>query len=378
MRGPASISGSATTSTCCADSVHGFAQDQIAPRADEIDRTNTFPRDLWPQMGALGLHGITVEEEYGGAGLGYSRPLRRDGGDLARLGLGRPVLRRAFQSLRQPDPPQRHRRAEAPLSAQADLRRACRRAGDVGAGRRLRRRLDDARAPTRRGDRYVLNGTKMWITNGPIAETLVVYAKTDPTAGAARHHRLPGREGLQGLFHRAEARQARHARLRHLRARVRGLRGAGGERARPGRRGRQRADVRARLRARRAGRRSARHHAGLPRRGDALRARAQAVRPADRHVPAHAGQARRHVCDDERRQGLCLCGGARLRRRPHHPRGRRRRHPLRRRERDADGARRDPVPRRQRLHQRLLRPAACCATPSSTRSAPAPARSAAC
>ncbi len=52
-------------------SVNGFAQDRIAPRADEIDRKNEFPRDLWPEMGALGLHGITVEEEYGGAGLGY-------------------------------------------------------------------------------------------------------------------------------------------------------------------------------------------------------------------------------------------------------------------------------------------------------------------
>ena len=53
------------------DTVRDFAQEKIAPRADEIDRTNQFPRDLWPQMGELGLHGITVEEEYGGAGLGY-------------------------------------------------------------------------------------------------------------------------------------------------------------------------------------------------------------------------------------------------------------------------------------------------------------------
>src|SRR6476646_5541931 len=53
------------------DSVRGFAADQIAPRADEIDRTNTFPRDLWPELGKLGVHGITVEEEWGGAGLGY-------------------------------------------------------------------------------------------------------------------------------------------------------------------------------------------------------------------------------------------------------------------------------------------------------------------
>ena len=73
--------------------------------------------------------------------------------------------------------------AEATLPAEADLRRACRRAGDERAGRRLRRRLACSCAPNERGDRYVLNGTKMWITNGPDADTLVVYAKTDPEAG---------------------------------------------------------------------------------------------------------------------------------------------------------------------------------------------------
>ena len=154
MPGRASISASATMSTCCATRVQRLrpGPDRAARRRDR-PQTNKFPRDLWPEMGALGLHGITVEEEYGGAGPGLSRPLRGDGGDLARLGLGRPVLRRAFQSLRQPDPPQRHRRAEAPLSAEADFRRACRRAGDVGAGRRLRRGVD---AHARRQERRPL------------------------------------------------------------------------------------------------------------------------------------------------------------------------------------------------------------------------------
>ena len=96
-------------------------------------------------------------------------------------------------------------------------------------------------------------------------------------------------------------------------------------------------------------------------------------------LPAHAG-ASSPTCTStlNAAQGLRLCGGARLRPRRDHARGRRRRHPLRRRARDLDGARSDPVPRRQRLHQRLSRPGACCATPSSTRSAPAPAKSAAC
>ena len=113
-----------------------------------------FPRDLWPQMGELGLHGITVEEEYGGDGPRLSRARDRHGGGLPRLRLGRAVLRRPFEPLRQPDPPQRHRGAEAPLPAEADLRRAPRRARHVRAGLGLRRGLHahprrEARRPLR-------------------------------------------------------------------------------------------------------------------------------------------------------------------------------------------------------------------------------------
>ncbi len=122
------------------DTVRDFSADEIAPRAAEIDKTNSFPRDLWPKLGALGLLGITVEEEYGGSGLGYLEHCVAMEEVSRASGLGRALLRRAFQSLRQPDPPQRQREAEAQVSAQADLRRACRRARHVGAGRRLRRR----------------------------------------------------------------------------------------------------------------------------------------------------------------------------------------------------------------------------------------------
>jgi alkylation response protein AidB-like acyl-CoA dehydrogenase len=107
------------------------------------------------------------------------------------------------------------------------LRRACRRAGHVGIGRRLRRRVDATRAD-KRNDRFILNGTKMWITNGPDAETLVVYAKTD-TGRPRGITAFLIEKGFKGFLDGAEARQARHARLQHRRTGVRGLRSAGGE-----------------------------------------------------------------------------------------------------------------------------------------------------
>ena len=97
------------------DTVVDFAQDKIAPHAAEIDRSNSFPRELWPQLGALGLLGITVEEEWGGAGLGYLAHCVAMEEISRASGADRPVLRRAFEPLRQPDQAQRQCRAEETL-----------------------------------------------------------------------------------------------------------------------------------------------------------------------------------------------------------------------------------------------------------------------
>ncbi len=147
-------------------------------------------------------------------GHGLSRPLRRDGRNLARLGVGRPVLRRAFESVRQPDPPQRHGRAEAPLSAEARLRRACRRARDVGAELRLGCRVD---AHARRQEGRPLHPQRLEDVDHQRAggRDLRGLRQDRPDRRLARHDGVHRREGLQGIFPGAEARQARHARLRH-------------------------------------------------------------------------------------------------------------------------------------------------------------------
>src|SRR3954464_12486897 len=166
------------TADAIRESVRDFAQIEIAPRADEIDRTNTFPRDLWPRMGALGLHGITVEEEYGGSGLGYLEhvvAMEEVSRASASVGLsyGAHSNLCVNQIRRSGSDEQKRRYLPGLISGEHVGSRAMSEAGagsDV-IGMKLRAEL--------RGDRYVLNGTKFWITNAPHADTLVVYAKTD-------------------------------------------------------------------------------------------------------------------------------------------------------------------------------------------------------
>ncbi len=165
------------------DSVQSFTADRIAPRADEIDRTNKFPRDLWPELGRLGLLGITVEEEYGGTGMGYlehcvaMEEISR-GSAAVGLSYGAHSNLCVNQLRRNGTEPQKRRYLPKLISGEhvGALAMSEPGAGSDVVGMRTR--------AERRGDRYVLNGSKMWITNGPEAETLVVYAKTDPSAGA--------------------------------------------------------------------------------------------------------------------------------------------------------------------------------------------------
>jgi isovaleryl-CoA dehydrogenase len=164
-------------------SVHDFAQDRIAPRAAAIDRDNAFPRDLWPEMGALGLHGITVEEEYGGSGQGYLEhcvAMEEISRASAAVGLsyGAHSNLCVNQLSRNGSAAQKKKYLPKLISGAHVGALAM---SEPGAGSdvvSMRTRAD------KKGDRYILNGSKMWITNGPVADTLVVYAKTDRTAGA--------------------------------------------------------------------------------------------------------------------------------------------------------------------------------------------------
>ena len=165
------------------DSVMTFASDHVAPLAAEIDRTDSFPRHLWPMMGDLGLHGITVEEEYGGAGMGYLEhavtveEISRASGSVG-LSYGAHSNLCVNQIRRCANEEQKRRYLPKLISGEHVGALAM---SEPGAGSdvvSMRTRAD------RKGDRFVLNGSKMWITNFEEADTLVVYAKTDPEAGA--------------------------------------------------------------------------------------------------------------------------------------------------------------------------------------------------
>ncbi|MEW5684401.1 MAG: isovaleryl-CoA dehydrogenase [Pseudomonadota bacterium] len=163
------------------DTTARFSADQIAPLAAEIDQTNTFPRDLWPKMGELGLHGVTVEEEYGGLGLGYLEhvvAMEEVSRASASIGLsyGAHSNLCVNQIRRWGSEDQKRRYLPKLISGEHVGSLAMSEAGSGSDVVSMRLRAE------KKGDRYVLNGTKFWITNAPHADTLVVYAKTAPEA----------------------------------------------------------------------------------------------------------------------------------------------------------------------------------------------------
>jgi isovaleryl-CoA dehydrogenase len=164
------------------ESVASFAQSEVAPKAAEIDRNNEFPRSLWTQMGDVGLLGITVEEEYGGAGMGYLEhmiaveEMSRASGSVG-LSYGAHSNLCVNQLRRNGNHDQKSRYLPKLISGEHIGALSM---SEPGAGSdvvALRTRAD------KKGDRYILNGSKMWCTNGPDADTLVVYARTKADAG---------------------------------------------------------------------------------------------------------------------------------------------------------------------------------------------------
>ncbi|MBN8975909.1 MAG: isovaleryl-CoA dehydrogenase [Rhizobiales bacterium] len=170
------------TADAIRETVRDFSANEIAPRADEIDKTNQFPRDLWPKIGEVGLLGITVEEEYGGAGLGYLEhclAMEEISRASASVGLSYGAHSNLCVNQIRRNGNQAQKRKYLPKLISGEHVGALA-MSEPGAGSDV---VSMKTRAEKKGDRYVLNGNKMWITNGPIAETLVVYAKTDPNAG---------------------------------------------------------------------------------------------------------------------------------------------------------------------------------------------------
>ena len=165
------------------DSVRNFAADEIAPRAADIDESNEFPADLWRKMGDLGVLGITADEAYGGASMGYREhvvAMEEISRASASVGLSYGAHSNLAVNQIQINGTEAQKKRYLPKLISGEhvgaLAMSEPNAGSDVVGMKLR--------ADKKGDRYILNGTKMWITNGPDADTLIIYAKTDPDAGS--------------------------------------------------------------------------------------------------------------------------------------------------------------------------------------------------
>ena len=180
------------------DAVREFAQEEIAPRAADIDKNDQFPMDLWRKMGDLGVLGITVGEEYGGANMGYlahmiaMEEISRASASVG-LSYGAHSNLCVNQIKRNGNDAQRRKYLPKLVSGEhvGALAMSEPNAGSDVVSMKMRADF--------RGDRYVLNGTKMWITNGPDCDTLVVYAKTDPQMGARGMTAFIVEKGMKGF-----------------------------------------------------------------------------------------------------------------------------------------------------------------------------------
>ena len=180
------------------DAVREFAQSEIAPRAAEIDRTDQFPMDLWPKMGAVGVLGITVGEEYGGAGMGYlahmiaMEEISRASASVG-LSYGAHSNLCVNQIKRNGSDAQRQKYLPKLISGEHVGALAMSESGAGSDVISMKLRAED------KGGYYLLNGSKFWITNGPDADTLVVYAKTEPEMGARGVSAFLIEKGMQGF-----------------------------------------------------------------------------------------------------------------------------------------------------------------------------------